>query len=291
MKMKIEGILPALVTPFHADGKVNHGALEQLLDRVYTAGVDGVYVCGSTGEGVLLDETDRRAIAETVVRNSPGGKHAVVHVGSGSLDLCIRLARHAESLQAAAISCIRPPGVNLGEMLTWYRTLASCTTLPFIAYYFPAISGEHLNVDQLGEICEMPGVGGIKFTDFDLYTLSLLSRAGYRIFNGRDEVLTAGLLMGACGGIGSLYNLIPACFVQLQRHACAGDWAAARSLQDRINDLLRVLQRFPFLPAIKQVLTWEGIDCGKSVDGVGLSPAEQTILRESLAPLQMFGSC
>ncbi len=291
METTLAGIFPALVTPLAADGSVHTAALEQLLERVYTAGVDGVYVCGSTGEGVLLDAADRRRIVEAAVRHSPRGKHVIVHVGAWSLDVSESLARHAESLHASAISCIRPPAVSYGEMLSWYRLLAASTGLPLLAYYFPASTGESLNADQLTGICELPGVGGLKYTDYDLYTLSLLVRAGYPVFNGRDEVLAAGLLMGACGGIGSIYNAVPGSFVELRRLAVAGNWAGARAVQDRVNDLIRVLLRYPFLPALKQVLTWEGIECGGVVrPRGGLSAAQESELRASLAALEMFPS-
>lgn len=291
MDTTLAGIFPALVTPLSADGSANIAALEKLLNRVYTAGVDGVYVCGSTGEGVLLDAAERRRIVEAAVRNSPRGKHVIVHVGAWSLDVSEGLARHAESVHASAISCIRPPAVSYGEMLSWYRLLAASTSLPLLAYYFPDSTGESLNADQLTGICELPGVGGLKYTDYDLYTLSLVVRAGHRVFNGRDEVLAAGLLMGACGGIGSIYNAVPESFVELRRLAAAGNWAAARAVQDRINNLIRVLLRYPFLPALKQVLTWEGIECGGVVrPRGGLSAAQESELRTSLAALEMFPS-
>lgn len=287
----VAGVFPALVTPLKADGSVNVNALEKLLDRVYSAGVDGVYVCGSTGEGMLLGEAERREVVETAVRHSPHGKHVIVHVGARKLEIAQRLAKHAESSRASAVSCIRPPGITHDEILEWYSVLATSTSLPFLAYYFPALTGEALTVEQLIAICQIRGVSGIKYTDYDLYTLSLLARDGYNIFNGRDEVLAAGLLMGACGGIGSIYNLVPKWFVELRKQAARGDWAAARATQDRINDLLRVLLRFPFLSALKRVLTWEGIDCGGVVaPGVELSAAQQRLLHDSLAELQIFAS-
>jgi N-acetylneuraminate lyase len=287
----LAGIFAALVTPLGPDGNVNPVALEKLLERVYSAGVDGVYVCGSTGEGMHLPEGHRRIVTEIVTRNSPPDKKVIVHVGARTLDVAERLAKHAEESHAAAISCIRAPGITHEEMLAWYKLLASSTGLPFLAYYFPASTGEPLTVDQLTEICEMPGVGGIKYTDYDLYKVSLLSRAGYRIFNGHDEVLVAGLLMGACGGIGSMYNLVPEWFVELRNQVATGDWRAARSTQDRINDMIKVVLRFPFPAAIKQILTWEGIDCGNAVaPNAGLSSAEQGWLRQSLAALDIFAS-
>ena len=296
MGTQIAGIFPALLTPLKGDGSINYAAIEKLLDRVYGAGVDGVYVCGSTGEGVLLREEDRRAIVETVVRNSTAGKHVIVHVGAQSADVSERLARHAEQVHASAVSCIRPCGATYEGMLACYQRVALSTDLPFFAYYFPARAGETLDVDQLTRVCEIPGVSGLKYTDYDLYTMSLLVRAGYQVFNGRDEVLAAGLLMGACGGIGSIYNLVPELFVDLRRQAATGKWCEAREIQDRINDLLRVLLRFPFLAALKQVLTWEGIECGGVVaTGAGLTAsrlteAQQAELRESIAALGMFAA-
>jgi len=240
---------------------------------------------------VRLKEEDRRAIAETVVRNSPAGKHVIVHVGAEEMDISERLARHAEQVQASAVSCIRPSGVTYEGMLACYQRIALSTDLPFFAYYFPANTGETLDVDQLTRVCEIPGVSGLKYTDYDLYTMSLLVRAGYQVFNGRDEVLAAGLLMGACGGIGSVYNLVPELFVELRRQASAGRWREARETQDRINDLLRVLLRFPFLAALKQVLTWEGIECGGVVaPGAGLTAAQRAQLRESIAALRIFAA-
>lgn len=289
MDTALKGIFPALVTPLRDDETVNLPALEKLLERVHRAGVDGVYACGSTGEGVLLPEAERRKILEAAVGASPRGKHVIAHVGSWSLAESERLAKHAERHGASAASCIRPPGVTYPEMLAWYRRLAASTGLPFLAYYIPSGPSESLSVDQLTEICRLPGVAGIKYTDYDLYTLSLLAREGFLLFNGRDEVLAAGLLMGACGGIGSIYNLVPGWFVELNQLALAGRWPEARLLQDRINDLIRVLLRFPFLSALKKVLTWEGIPCGSVVrPRTVLTPAQETQLRKEIDELGIF---
>ena len=85
------------------------------------------------------------------------------------------------------------------------------------------------------------------------------------MFNGSDEMLVAGLLRGACGGIGSIYNVIPEMFVELYSLTRAGDWAAASVLQDRINVLIRIILRYPVFPAVKTLLKWSGLDCGYCV--------------------------
>ena len=73
MTTEIRGILPALVTPFDDAGELRTPALEALLERLYNCHSDGVYVCGQTGEGLLMNPAAREKTAEIAVLNSPGG--------------------------------------------------------------------------------------------------------------------------------------------------------------------------------------------------------------------------
>ena len=286
MKSNLGGILPALVTPLNDDQTLNSGEFEKLLARVYDAEVDGVYVCGTTGEGMLLSADIRRRIVEVATRNSPRGKQVIVHVGAWSFGEAQEVARHAEKCGAAAISSLPPAGASYAEVLENYRALAASTSLPFLAYYFPAMVGGALSHDQLREICAIPGVAGLKFTDYDLFALSMLVREGKTVFNGRDEIISAGFLMGAQGGIGSIYNLVPGWFVELYRQARAGHWKEARVIQDRINDLIVVLIRFPFMPALKCALSWQGIECGAAMrPRIPLTADQESGLRKALGPV------
>ena len=151
-------------------------------------------------------------------------------------------------------------------------------------YYFPEFSRSVSTLEQMLELCSIPGVVGLKYRVFDLYRLSLVRRAGPVIFNGRDEVFVAGLLMGADGGIGSFYNLVPRLFVEVYELARSGKWAEARAVQDRINSLIQTVLRFPMLAAVKYLLTVSGIDCGVPVLPRRVLSAEEVVrLREELA--------
>jgi N-acetylneuraminate lyase len=280
------GIIPALVTPLREDRSLDTAALEKLLERVYGAGCHGVYLCGSTGEGLLLPCSIRSQIVEIAARNTPAGGHVLVHIGAWSEREAKDLARHAERNGASALSALRPHGTGFAEMLEYYRRLAAVAALPFFGYYFPAEVGGPLEIGQLEEVCALPGVAGLKFTDYDLYKLSLLVRAGKLLFNGRDEVLAAGLLMGAAGGIGSIYNIVPEWFVALYSHAQAGQWTEARAVQDQINDVIRILVAFPFLPALKRTLAWQGLPCGAALEPrLPLSDAQERALITALENL------
>jgi N-acetylneuraminate lyase len=259
----LQGIYPALITPFDDKGCFRPSVCEQLLDRLYRAGVDGVYICGTTGEGMLQPVAQRRQVAETVLAATPPEKRVIVHIGATCLAEAIELGRHAASHGATAISSLPPSGPwGFPEIVRYYRTLTEACDLPLIVYHLPIAGSPVSTLPQLLELCALPGVAGVKFTDHNLYLLSELRAAGPVVFNGYDEVLAAGLLMGADGGIGSFYNLVPELFVALYQYARTHQWEEARQLQRQINELITLTLQVPLFPAIKTMLVWSGIDCG-----------------------------
>ncbi len=285
------GILPAVVTPFDADGNFAATAFERLLARIYGAGVHGIYVCGQTGEGLLQPLAQRKAVAECAVRCSPADKQVIVHVGALRTSDAVELARHAARIGAHAISSLPPAGsYSFTELKSYYSELASASDLPLLVYYFPEISTALQTAEQILELCDIPRVIGLKFTDFDLYRLSTVKEHGATIFNGRDEVLAAGLLMGADGGIGTFYNLVPELFLQVFANAETGNWSGARSAQMRVNELIRLVLRFPVLGAVKTMLKWSGIDCGQPLSPRRcLTTTETAELRNLLAASSFAG--
>ena len=260
----LHGVLPALVTPLHADGSLNEGALENLLARLYGAGCHGVYVAGNTGEGLLLSNELREQLAATVRCLTPADRSVVVHIGTLNTADAVRLARHAAAIGATAISSLPPAGpYGFAELRRYYETLAEASPLPVLVYFFPEAAPAIRTYPQLAELCAIPNVAGLKFTDFDFYTLGRIKALGKTVFNGRDEAFACGMLMGADGGIGSFYNVAPGLFVELYEAALAGDWVRARALQERVNLLISICLAYPVFPAIKRILAWQGIECGE----------------------------
>jgi N-acetylneuraminate lyase len=281
----LNGIVPAVVTPFDQNGRFAAPAFERLLERLYGAGVDGIYVCGTTGEGMLQPPDQRKMVADVAVACTPAGRQVIVHVGAGSPAEAFDLAVHAARAGAHAISSLPPIAgtFSFAEIREYYRSLALASDLPLLVYYFPEACNAISSTEQLEELCSLPNVAGVKFTDFDLYKMAEVKREDRVMFNGRDEVLVAGLLMGADGGIGSFYNVVPELFVQLHALARAGRWEAARALQRQANALITLTLRFPLFPALKQILAWSGIACGTCLPPRGpLSDEQRARLRTSL---------
>lgn len=262
-KYSFHGVIPAVVTPFDADGEFASAPFERLLSTLYEAGVHGAYVCGQTGEGLVQSVATRQKVAEVAVKASPTGANVIIHVGASRVPDAIQLAKHAARIGASAISSLAPSGsYSFNEVRQYYEQLAHASNLPLLVYYFPETSRSISSLEQILDLCEIPNVVGLKFTDFDLYKLHQISLSGNAIFNGRDEVFAAGMLMGASGGIGTFYSLVPKLFLAIYESALKGHWEKARRAQDQVNELIRITLRFPVFSAVKTMLKWQGFDCG-----------------------------
>jgi N-acetylneuraminate lyase len=140
------------------------------------------------------------------------------------------------------------------------------------------------------DLLELPNVAGLKFTDFNLFLLGLLRARGVVVFNGRDEVFAAGLLMSASGGIGTFYSLVPELFLEVWHLGNQQRWEEARAVQKQINELVEILLPFSLLPAVKLLLAWSGIDCGPCLGPrQPLSREEQEQLRGLIRKSRLAG--
>jgi len=262
MSAALHGIYPAFLTPLNEDRKFAPHVAVPMLEHLLSAGVDGVYVAGSTGEGLLLPPSERRALVKTIAQVLPPDKKLIVHVGTHDIRGAMALAEHAALHGAHAISSLPPPG-NYLDVRRYYETLARQSTLPLILYYFPkAAPHAFRDPQELLDVCDLPGITGVKFTDFNFYLLQRLVKRGKLVFNGYDEALAAGLLMGAQGGIGSTYNIMPQVYLEIYRAAQAGNWETARVWQAQANSVLEIMLKYPFFPALRTVVRHMGFECG-----------------------------
>jgi N-acetylneuraminate lyase len=278
------GILPAVVTTLDDQERFAPEPFERLLESFYRQGCHGVYVCGQTGEGLLQSAAQRKKVAEAAVSASPKGKSVIVHVGAQTTRETVELARHAASIGAAAVASLPPAGrYSFAEVREFYSALAAAAGIPLFVYYFPDMYPQVSGIDQLFQLLEIPNVAGLKFTNFNLYELSLCASSGKTVFNGHDEVMTAALLMGSHGGIGTFYNLVPDLLVRIWNLSREGKWNEAIPVQTRLNNLIRIVLTYPMMPAIKEMLHWRGIAAGPCIaPRQKLAPEQQAALRSAL---------
>ena len=261
-----EGVYSALLTPFDKHGDVSEEALRRLTDFQLDAGLDGFFVCGSTGEGILLTTEERKRVAEIVVDQARDRGTVIVHVGHASSAVSAELAAHAETIGADAIGSVPPIYYPLGieEALYHYQIITRASSLPFVAYNIPSLTSVGLSAGHLPRLLEMETFVGMKFTGYDLYEMQgiaeALGDAGI-VLSGSDQMSLPALLMGARGSIGSTHNIVPGKFVGVYRAYKDGDISTAKRLQEEINRLMRVVHRYG-MPSRKAYLRRLGIDCG-----------------------------
>jgi N-acetylneuraminate lyase len=257
-------ILPALVTPLLPDGRLDERSAERLIDHLYDKGVGGLYVTGSTGEGIYLDFEIRKRIVEMAVSRSKGRGKTIIHIGAIQAEKAFELAEHAGRVGADAVSSIPPfaGGYSWDEVHAFYAELARRSPLPVVAYYIPGLTGQHHSIASLATLLKLPNIAGFKYTAPDFYVMQrLLTRFGkdHVLYNGQDEALALGLQTGAHGGIGTTYNFMPELIMEIYRHCQAGRAAEAVAAQRQANDIIEPLLVFQGLAASKQILVWQGL--------------------------------
>lgn len=233
-------LFTAAVTPMRRDESVDHGALATMLDTDIRRGVEGLYICGSSGEGVLLSEAERIAVAETAVTAAAGRVPVVSHVGAMSTGEAVRIAAAAKDTGVAAISMIPPLyyGYSTADVVRHLRTVIDAVELPFILYNIPQFTGRDISEGGFDELLALPQVIGVKHTSRNLYGAERILRRypHLTLINGFDEFYLPALSIGARGAIGTTVSLQIELFLSLRRRFDAGDLAGARAVQVRIND-------------------------------------------------------
>jgi len=293
-RLPLKGIYPALFTPYDETGAISEEMLRKLISVQVAAGVDGVYLCGGTGEGLLLSIEERKRVAEIAVQDAKGHAKVVVHVGSVATGDCVELAQHAEQVGADAVSSVPPfyYGVSIDGIADHYAQIAAACGLPLLLYNIPTAVQVTVTPDMMSRFLEISTVSGIKFSSYHLFhmwQMLQLDSGRLSVFSGNDEVLLGALAMGAHGAIGLTLNLMPGLYRDLYKSATSGDFATARCLQDYANRVIAILLRYPVIPAAKEAMRWIGYDCGPCRSPLErLTPAQSTQLIAELRKAEFF---
>lgn len=264
---KFKGLFSALLTPFNEDGSINFDSLEKLVEFNLQNGIDGFYVGGSTGEGLLLSPEERMQVFECVKKANKGRATLIAHVGTICTLDAIKMAKKAEELEYDAISAVAPYyyGFTLDAVLSYYNDIVNSTSLPMIIYNFPNSGGFSLTKDIANKLFENEKFIGIKHTSGDMFTLNQFKTLDREIvvYNGFDETLLAGLSMGADGAIGSTYNFMGKKFKKIMNCFNSGEIETAKALQNEANEIICEMIKYGVFQSEKAILTEMGIDMGQ----------------------------
>ena len=261
-----KGVYSALSTPLRDDGSINEEAARKLMRWHIESGLNGFYICGATGEGVVLSTSARKQLAEIAVDEAKGKAVVINHVGAVDLVTANELAAHSAAIGVDAISSVPPFFYHYGlpEIRDYYMALTEVSGLPTLIYASP-LAGTAFSPEMVESLMGIKGVIGLKWTSIDyisMYKIKQINKGNINVLNGPDDTFLFGLLMGADGGIGATYNVMPGLFADMYRAYSAGELEKTREIQLKINTLIDVLLEFGVLTGIKEILISIGYDMG-----------------------------
>ena len=261
--LNMRGPHAAIFTPMDQNGEVNFEMIESIVEFQLAGGLNGFFVSGSTGEGLLLSEQERTAVLRTVVEVNAGRGNVIAHVGHPSTDVAARLAVAAAEVGADWIASIGPVyhGTSFEGAIRHYSQIATATDLPFMVYSI----GQEIVPDRDVAFFEIPNVCGLKYTGANVFSVQQLLRQIDRpiaVMGGFDEQFVACLSFGFSGGIGSTYNFAPKFYAEIYRLYHAGRIEEAAKLQAEINKVTYLMAQYENWSYRKAIMKYIGFDCG-----------------------------
>lgn len=273
LKANLEnGVTPAMATPLQADGyHINETAVPQLVNFLINKEVKGLFIGGTTGEGLVLAPEERMRLHESAITAVNQRVPVLLHVGANDMKTAVSLTRHAAQLQPDAIVAIPPTfyGVDDAALAGYFQEIAAAAPeIPLLLYDIPHMAINGISPALLTRLKqELPTLAGVKTSRPDAQIIrQLIDVAGgdLLVLAGNERIALGSLAMGADGLISGLSTAVPEPFVTLTQAIGSGDLAAARQAHQLINRLLDLLPARR-IGGIKQILAERGIPVGTAV--------------------------
>ncbi|HUF19535.1 MAG TPA: dihydrodipicolinate synthase family protein [Burkholderiales bacterium] len=274
MKLEFKGVFPAPPTPVSDNGRINEKALLALLDDNIAHGCGGFWMAGSTGEGPVLTDEQRDAVARISADACKGRALVIMQVGGMSTASAVKAAKASREAGCAAVCCLPPLFFRASEraIVEYYKAVADAAgDLPFFVYNLPQLTQVEFFPPTMEKLArEIQTLKGLKHSAPDFSQIRVFANMGLTVFSGNGAFPLPALTMGAVGTIDAPLTLAPWHYAELFDAWEAGDLQRAQQLQDGVRRFVDLVWMFN-APAdvCKAVLSARlGIDCGRSIPPV-----------------------
>jgi 4-hydroxy-2-oxoglutarate aldolase len=253
--MKLQGIFPALATPFDSEGNLYKVKVLHNVDKLNSVGLGGYTVCGSTAETPLLSVEERIELMTWVKEASAPGKTLIAGVGCESVHETLHLADRAAQIGYDA-ALVLTPFYYRGQMhrpetqALFFRSVADRCKIPVLLYNIPQVTGYDLPVETIAELSQHPNIAGMKDSSGNVAKMKdvlAAVKSGFQVATGSGLTISESLKIGAAGAILAIANPLP--------YACVTIWEAFRTRQPEAAEDWQ--QRIA--PAAKLIATQYGI--------------------------------
>ena len=241
---KYKGVIPAFYACYDEEGKISPERTRRLTRHLMDKGVKGVYVCGSSGECIYQSVAERKLVLENVMAEARGHLTVIAHVACNNTRDSEELARHAEAAGADAIAAIPPIYFHLPEyaIADYWNTISSAApNTDFVIYNIPQLAGVALTMPLFKEMLKNPRVAAVKNSSMPVQDIQMFKDAGgpdFVVFNGPDEQFVGGRCMGADGGIGGTYGVMPELYLKMDELIRSGNIRKAAEIQYDCDNII-----------------------------------------------------
>lgn len=261
--MKLEGIIPAMVTPLEENQEIDKVALRDHIDYLIGAGVHAIFALGSTGEFAYLSESEKKQLIDITTDQIKGRIPLLVGISSPSTKIAIELAQYAEKAGVTAVMAVLPTYFILDKVSIerYYEEIAQSIKIPLYAYNFPMNTRIDLSPKLVANLAEKKVLIGIKETviDFDHIEMMIeLTPKDFCVFCGTELLLKKGIAAGVDGAILGMGNCVPELLVQIWESKDRPE--KFESLWERFSKVLAFLnQPVDYLPSLtKEIMVARG---------------------------------
>lgn len=265
------GIFPAFYACYDDAGGVCAQRTQAYARWLMEKGVNGLYVGGSSGECIYLSVEERKVMLESVVKAVQGQIPIIAHVAANSTQDSVALAKHAEQCGVDAIAAIPPIYFKQPDhaIAAYWNEISDAVSIGFVLYNIPQNAGVALSIPLLREMLRNPKVIGVKNSSpavLDILAYKMEGGRDLTVFNGPDEQYVAGRIMGADGGIGGTYGVMPELFLAAERFFTRGDNELATAVQFAITRIIQGLLgcKGHLYAVTKEILRRKGMDIGNA---------------------------
>ncbi len=286
-----------MITPFRENGDLDLDSLRSLVAflRKY---VNGLFINGSYGSGVLMTEDERQQVTEFTVKAADGNIPVIAHIGAADSRSAVRLAVHAADCGAAAVASVGPYYFKHSpeEICFYFDAIVKAVgkKVPVYVYNNPRFQGYAMDLATIRALKEKVGVSGVKDATFDIQTMAsylrLLKSSTFDVALGTEAMWLPACVMGCQSFIPGIANAFPEICQEMFQQGISGNYGACRETQFRVNEMREImyLARSTQL-AIYAMLELRGIvKCYPRAPFISATDTEKNAIRQRLQELRLL---
>jgi 1-pyrroline-4-hydroxy-2-carboxylate deaminase len=263
-KSNWEGVFPAMLTPFTPDDKLDFPLFEKNVNAQLDAGIEGMILGGSLGEGSTLDSEEKIQLLVYAVEMVKGKIPVVLTIAEQATKVAIQLAKEGEKNGADGLMILPPMRYKADdrETVEYFKTIAANTSLPVMIYNNPVDYKIEVTLDMFEELTVCPNIQYVKESTRDVTNITRMrNRFGnrYKLFCGVDTLVMEELMLGADGIVGGLVDAFPKETVAIYKLVKAGMYKEALDIYRWFLPLLELDIHPKLVQYIKLAATQTGI--------------------------------